>query len=375
MIIPFTNGSGHRAPVTYWVVMLLVAATTMKATAENVDLRVTIDADGVTHIPAMTVPYSALASDESKRAFLKATSGDTEFAAASKNCKDITCERKVLDDVFMKPGVQRLRAAFAVTVTPERIGGVQTDVIEPEGGVAEKNRRRVLINLHGGGMQFGARFGGQQESIPIASLGNFKVVTVDYRMAPEHTFPAASEDVAAVYRELLRNYRPENIGVYGCSAGGYLAGQAVAWFQTHGLPRPGAVGFFGAGMADRRGDSAYVASPLMGGGIADRKELEAINPYLKGADSNDPMVYALKSPAIFKRFPPILFMTGTRDIALSDTVYTHAQLDKAGVETELHVWEAAPHCSFAQPVLDPTPPETREAWDVIIRFFDKHLGR
>lgn len=57
-------------------------------------------------------------------------------------------------------------------------------------------------------------------------------------MAPEWYFPAASEDVAKVYRELLKSYRPENIGIYGCSAGAGLTSQAVAWFQTHGLPHP-----------------------------------------------------------------------------------------------------------------------------------------
>src|SRR5581483_976376 len=87
-----------------------------------------------------------------------------------------------------------------------------------------------------------------------AGLGGFKVITVDYRMFPEHKFPAASEDVAAVYRALLQHYKAADIGIFGCSAGGILTAQSVAWFQTHGLPRPGAIGImcasaggFGAG--------------------------------------------------------------------------------------------------------------------------------
>jgi acetyl esterase/lipase len=255
------------------------------------------------------------------------------------------------------------------------IGGVQTDVVAPEGGVSAKNKGRVLINLHGGGMMVGARYGGQQESIPIASLGRIKVVTVDYRMMPEYRFPAASEDVAAVYKALLRQYKPDHIGIYGCSAGGDLTAASVAWFQTYGLPSPGAVGLFGAGLADKIGDSIYIAALLMGMNISDPKKLEDTGPYLGESDPNDPLFNPGKSPAILRKFPPTLLISGTRDLALSTVVDGHARLVKFGVDAELHVWEAASHCSFAQPVVDPTVPENREAWDVIVKFFDSRLGK
>ena len=96
--------------------------------------------------------------------------------------------------------------------------------------------------------------------MPIAALGRIKVVSLDYRQGPEHRHPAASEDVAAAYRELLKTYRPENIGIYGCSAGGMLAGMSVAWFQRHGLPRPGAVGILCAGRRERRRCGASAAT-------------------------------------------------------------------------------------------------------------------
>jgi carboxylesterase type B len=102
------------------------------------------------------------------------------------------------------------------------------------------NRGRVLINLHGGAFLWGAHSGGLVESIPVASVGKLKVISVDYRQGPEATFPAASEDVAAVYTALLKRYEPQNIGIYGCSAGGVLTAQSVAWIAAHGLPRPGA---------------------------------------------------------------------------------------------------------------------------------------
>ena len=97
----------------------------------------------------------------------------------------------------------------------------------PAAGVAPEKEPLVLLNLHGGGFTMGARTNGQLESIPIAGLGKYRVIAIDYRQGPEHRFPAASEDVATVYRELLKTYRPEHIGLFGCS---------------EALPTPGAVG-------------------------------------------------------------------------------------------------------------------------------------
>jgi epsilon-lactone hydrolase len=231
-------------------------------------------------------------------------------------------------------------------------------------------------------MLVGGRWGGQQESIPIAALGKIKVVAVDYRMAPEHRFPAASEDVAAVYAELLKQYRPENIGIYGCSAGAHLSGQAITWFQQHGLPRPGGVGLFGGSLTMDAGigDSDIIGALL--GGIA-RHPPEAgsarpqmqTNAYLSGADLASPLVSPGRHRDVLRRFPPTLLISGTRDSKLSNTVQAHAQLVREGVDARLHVWEGAAHCSFAQPIVDPEVPETREAWAVIVAFFDRVLGR
>src|SRR3546814_12008018 len=76
--------------------------------------------------------------------------------------------------------------------------------------------------------------------MPIAAIGRIKVISVDYRQGPDFTFPAASEDVAAVYRELIMQYDPRNIGIYGCSAGGLLTAQSGAWLIDKKLPLPGA---------------------------------------------------------------------------------------------------------------------------------------
>ena len=85
------------------------------------------------------------------------------------------------------------------------IAGVRTDIITPL-AMPEANRGRVLINLHGGG--FVSDSGSLIEGVPIANLAKIKVVSVYYRLAPENPFPAAVDDVVAVYRELVENLQP-----------------------------------------------------------------------------------------------------------------------------------------------------------------------
>jgi len=337
----------------------------------------TIDSDGTVHLPAMTIPLSSLSSDESKRNFLDFVHGFASLSKGESKGRDI---RKQLDDLLMRPGVEKLRSVFAVDIKPEMIGGVQTDVIQPTGGIAEKNKSRVLINLHGGGFTVGARLGGQMESIPIAAIGAIKIITVDYREGPEYRFPAASEDVAAVYKELLKSYAAKNIGIYGCSAGGILAAESIAWLLAHQLPLPGAIGMFGAGaMVDNWGDSNYVNSGLMGWRMPNIRpgSSKQTFPYfsVNDLDLKSPLVSPVYSPSTLAKFPPSLLISGTRDASLSPVVYTHAQLVKTGVTAELHVWEGTPHCFFAQPVVNPNEPESREAWDVIVKFFDLNLGQ
>jgi acetyl esterase/lipase len=95
-----------------------------------------------------------------------------------------------------------------------------------------------------------------------SSIGRIRVITVDYRMAPENKYPAAEDDVIALYRELLKMYRAENIGIYGCSAGASLTGSVVAKLIQSGQPKPGVIGMFGYGPFGQRsgGDSNYIFS-------------------------------------------------------------------------------------------------------------------
>ena len=325
-----------------------------------------VGADGGIRLDTITVPYSGFASPEARAFFPK-------MLAEGRKAPPLTGpieQSRAFYDRMNSDRAARMEKLYAVKTHKETIGGVGADVVEPADGISAQNRDRVLINLHGGAFLWGAHSGALVEAIPIASVGHIKVVSVDYRQGPEHVFPAASEDVEAVYRALLKQYKPGHIGIYGCSAGGVLTGEAVAWLIDHKLPVPGAIGTFCGSLVNMDGDSVYVAPLLNGQPVPDHPLRLNDLPYFKGASVTDPMVFPGQSPALLAKFPPTLLITGTRDMAMGSVIQSQALLSRAGVETELHVWDGMWHSFFS----DPEIPESRDAYRVIVAFFDRHLG-
>ena len=280
---------------------------------------------------------------------------------------DVEEQRAILDEHFFGPRIEEARKLYPVREEPLEIEGIYTEVFTPEGGVSETQSERVLINLHGGAFTYGARTEGRLESIPVAATAGMKVISVDYRQGPEHRFPAASEDVATVYRHLLQSYAPENIGIFGCSAGGMLTAQSVAWFDAHDLPQPGAIGIFCAGAGEfGTGDAAVITDAFnttLGNG--------EVPAYFADVPHDDPLVGPLYHADILAKFPPTLLITSTRDGALSSAAITHQRLVEQGVRSDLHVYEGLHHYFFA----DTDLPESHHVFAVIARFFERELGR
>jgi monoterpene epsilon-lactone hydrolase len=339
--------------------------------------RVIVDDDGTVHVPAQVVPMSSFLSPEAK-------------AYVTAHLKAMQAPQGGGEDGmpgYMIPYRNQQRELYPTERQDTQIAGVHTYVYAPKAGIAPKNKNRVLINLHGGGFSGCWPGCAELESIPVAGVAKIKVVAVDYRQGPKYKFPAASEDVAAVYKELLKTYRPENVGIYGCSAGGMLTAMSVAWFQKHDLPRPGAVGIFCAGAGSPTGvgfggDANYTAQPLgearlapaampSGNESGGRGTGRGGLGYLSDTDPKDPLVAPINSPETLAKFPPTLIITGTRGFELSGALYTHTELVKQGVDAELHVWEGLFHGFF----YNPDVPETRDAYNVMVKFFDRKLGK
>jgi len=257
---------------------------------------------------------------------------------------------------------------FPVAVQEIVIEGVRCHRIEPL-EIPPENRDKLLINLHGGGFVMGS--GSLAEAIPIAHLARIPVIAVDYRLAPEHPYPAAVDDAIAVYRHALQSRPATKVGLFGSSAGGFITAQAIARLLHENEKPPACAGMFSAGgdLIDF-GDSSHIFTlngfyghlvlPL------DHPNSE-VRAYLGGADPRDPLVSPILSD--LSRFPPALLVSGTRDALLSATTSLHRALRRAGAEADLFVFDAMPHTHWYALHL----PETREALDAMVAFFTARL--
>lgn len=331
-------------------------------------------ADGVLHIRDGLVPLSPMMSREARQAVIDTRPTEGPGSAPPPETSDMTQLRHQMNE-RLQPNVARMRAAYPVDVEETVIDGIPVAIVTPRGGVPVRNRNRVLINAPGGGFRTGIRANGLMVSIPVASLGGFRVVTILYRQGPEFRFPAATEDFTRVYRAMLRTHPARNIGVFGCSAGGALVAEAIAHFQRIGLPTPGVAGIYCAGAgAQFDGDSSSFAGllqPSNPGQSAAPPPGTAPIAYFEGMDIARPDISPVNDLSILSHFPPTIFMTGTRDFAMSRAAYSHRRLLLAGVESDLLIYDGLGHGFMTNASL----PETREAQQIAVRFYDRHLGR
>jgi acetyl esterase/lipase len=291
-------------------------------------------------------------------------------------------ELRRIYDQNLQPNVEHMRAAFPVDIEESTIDGISVATVTPKGGVPAGNRGRLMLNGPGGGFRTGVRANGLLISIPVAATLKIKVVSILYRQGPEYQFPAASEDLLKVWDHFIKLYKPKNIGMVGCSAGGSLVSQTTAMLIKAGRPTPGVLGVYCAGLgANFAGDSqvfsqlavtnvraaitaSAAAGPAVGvAGAADRN-------YYTGVDMNRFIVNPTLDEALLARFPPTLFFTATRDMAMSPAAFSHRMLRRLGIDSELLVYDGLYHGFMTNPDF----PEAQEGYRLAAAFFDKHLG-
>ena len=264
-----------------------------------------------------------------------------------------------------------LRQQLGVTLDHVVIAGVKVNILTPH-DIARENVNRVFLHFHGGGYVLNPGDAGTREATYMAAFGQAKVISVDYRLAPENPYPAALDDGMAVYRELISTYRPERIGVFGTSAGGALTLALVLRAKAEGLPLPGAIAP-GSPQSDmtKTGDSYVTLEFIDNFQVSyDGWLKDALAVYANGHDMTDPLLSPVYGD--LSGLPPAILTSGTRDLFLSNTVRVHRKLREAGVSAELQVFEGLSHNEYAMVT---NAPETKEAFTEIARFFDKHLKR
>jgi len=318
-----------------------------------------IDEKGTAHLTRV-VPVPETISPEAQKWLAQPRSDADENVSVAEN--------RSRADKWQETLAKDMQSMYPTALAKDTIAGVPVRVITPpEIPIAKRNR--VLLNVHGGGFQLDS--GSLAETIPIASLTQTKVIAVLYRLSPESVFPAAVDDTVTVYKELLKTHKPQDIVLYGTSAGAILTGEVAVRLKQLGLPLPAALGIFsGNGDLSHYGDSlAVFGLEGLKGPLGIPRDPGPLEPYRGSTDPRDPVF----SPqfADLKGMPPTFFLTSERDLLLSGTVNLHRAFVHAGVETQLIVFDALPHAFWNQFQL----PESIEADHMIADFFDQHLGK
>lgn len=357
------SASGFAAVLALLVSAALVAQQPVPrpTTAAEAPTRDTsyIDAQGTAHVTRI-VPIPATISAEAQHSLAR--------PEPDQGPPEPLAQRRSRTDAWALATAAAWSKLCPNQLVEDKIAGVPVRIITPD-GMPEANRDKVLLNLHGGG--FNSDSGSYTETIPIAGYAKIKVVAVLYRLAPEHPFPAAVDDSVAVYKELLKAYKPEHIVIYGTSAGAILTAEVAARLKQLDLPQPAAQGIF-SGMGDfaSPGDSIalYALNGLSG-------HLDPPHPgvhdsqYATTTDPKDPILSPIYSD--LRGLPPTLFVTSTRDLLLSGTANLHRAYLNAGVDARLVVFDALPHAFWYHPEL----PEAIEANKLMAEFFVKQLSK
>ena len=260
----------------------------------------------------------------------------------------------------------RERVAADVKCEPVSADGVPAEWIVPPG--AEPHR--VLLYLHGGGYVIGSINSHRAMIARIARASRARAIAIDYRLAPEHPFPAAVEDATRAYRWLLAQGNfARNMVIAGDSAGGGLTLAVLATLRTAGDPMPAAAVTISPWTdLERTGDS--MRSNAGRDQTVDVEDLgEMARMYLGTSDPKNPLASPLY--ADFRGFPPLLIQVGAAEGLLDDSTRVAKRAKAAGVEVELEIWEDMVHVWHIYAKLLPAG---QEAIDKIGKFIFAHTS-
>ncbi len=228
----------------------------------------------------------------------------------------------------------------------------------------------VLLFFHGGGYRVGSIVSHQAYGSHLASLIPARVLLIDYRLAPEHPFPAAVEDSLAAYRGLLDvGIDPARIALIGDSAGGGLVGAVLLGARDRGWPRPGA-GICISPWVDLTNSSpSHTERNELDVMFSHEDSVTAARWYLNGHDPRDPLASPLFGH--WEGMPPMLIHAGDHEVLLDDAVRFAAVLEATGVEVDHLIWPGMIH-DFQ--IMYPNFPEAVEATEAIAAFVRRVVG-
>ncbi len=292
-----------------------------------------------------------------QRETLDAILRQSAFPAGS----DVNEQRRLLRELL---SAQPLPAE--ITVTPAALGGVPTAEITIDG----TGPRHLVLYFHGGVYVMGDASLAAGLAAQVGRRTHAKVISVDYRLAPEHPYPAAVDDALAAYEALLHNgIASSDIAFAGESAGGGLAIATMVNARDHGLPLPAAA-FVMSPYADLTLAGTTMQTKREADPLLSPEALQArVTDYTSGQDA----ALGLISPifADLSGLPPLIIQAGTHEVLLDDAVRLAQQAATADVEVTLDITPGVPHVFQAYyPILD----EATAALDRAGQFLSAHLA-
>jgi monoterpene epsilon-lactone hydrolase len=308
-----------------------------------------------TDAPSMPVPQDISAE---ARAYYENLRPRSTKPLDIRNPKVLAFTRKFLSDIFLSNAEE-----LGIEYKLERVDVIGAEAYWIRAG--QQTDDKVLLYFHGGGQILGSAKTNLATPLRVAQHSDIPIITIEYRLAPEHPFPAGLNDGLTVYRWLLKNgYSHEDIGVFGDSAGGNLALTMPLLARDEGLPQPAAIVLLSPSVdRTRTGDTHTTLvkfDPVLGA------------PSIEVYAGDYPVDHPLISPvyADLTGLPPILIQVGTRERLLSDSVRLARRSRVAGVDVTLDVWDGMWHVWQDNPSIPEADLATRE----IGLFFRQHLS-
>ncbi len=248
------------------------------------------------------------------------------------------------DTPFMERRIQseQFAAAFVkppgIRIESGSLGGVAVEWIIPD----QAHASHIFFHLHGGGYVLGNPAGSRAFTCEFARSARCRVVSVDYRLAPEHPFPAAVEDAVAAYRALLsQGHEPSDIAMGGESAGGGLAVATLIAARDRELPMPAALVAISPWVDMRCESTSFVTKSDVDPLLTRRSLKEMADAYLQGANPRD----SLASPmmASLSGLPPMLVHVGSDEVLLDDAQGLMEAARASNVDAQLAIWPGMIH--------------------------------
>jgi epsilon-lactone hydrolase len=264
-----------------------------------------------------------------------------------------------------RAGFEKMAAAFPVEadikVEPVSAGGVKSEWVTAPGADAG----RAILYLHGGGYVIGSLNTHRALAGRLSRAAKARVLVIDYRLAPEHPFPAAVDDSLAAYRWMLaQGLKPARIGVAGDSAGGGLTFATLVAIRDAKLAMPAAAVPISP-WVDMEGIGESMKTKAAADPMVQRAGLlEMAKTYLGGKDARSPLAAPLY--ADLTGLPPLLIQVGTAETLMDDSTRIAERARKAGVKVTLRPWENMVHVwHLFAPMLDEGQQAIEEAGEFI----------